>query len=66
MARAVTDTFSGIRPVDVPAFVAAQLLGAAAATLLFRWLAPALPEVAAEAVVPRAAQDEPTPRPVAR
>jgi glycerol uptake facilitator-like aquaporin len=66
MARAVTDTFSGIRPVDVPAFVAAQLLGAAAATLLFRWLAPALPEVAAEVVVPRAAQDEPTRRPVAR
>jgi glycerol uptake facilitator-like aquaporin len=66
MARAVTDTFSGIRPADVPAFVAAQLLGAAAATLLFRWLAPALPEVAPEVVVPRAAQDEPSAWPVAR
>jgi len=47
MARAATDTFSGIRPADVPAFVVAQLLGAAAATLLFRWLVPALPEVVA-------------------
>ena len=38
LARAATDTFSGIRPADAPAFVAAQLLGAAAATGLFRWL----------------------------
>ena len=41
LARAATDTFAGIRPVDVPGFVAAQLLGAAVATLLFRWLVPA-------------------------
>jgi glycerol uptake facilitator-like aquaporin len=40
LARAATDTFAGIRPADVPAFVAAQLVGAAAATLLFRWLTP--------------------------
>src|SRR6267142_2015917 len=52
MARSVTDTFSGIRPADVPHFLVAQLLGAAAATLLFRWLVPALPQVAAGAVVP--------------
>ena len=38
LARAATNTFSGIRPEDAPAFVAAQLLGAAAATALFRWL----------------------------
>lgn len=38
MARAVTATFAGIRPQDVPGFVAAQLAGAGAATLLFRWL----------------------------
>lgn len=38
MARAVTDTFAGIRSQDVPGFVAAQLAGAGAATLLFRWL----------------------------
>jgi glycerol uptake facilitator-like aquaporin len=41
LARAMTGTFAGIRPVDVPAFLAAQLLGALSAALLFRWLAPA-------------------------
>lgn len=41
LARSLTDTFAGIRPVDVPAFVAAQCLGAVAATVLFRWLTPA-------------------------
>ena len=41
LARAVTDTFAGIRPVDAPGFVGAQLLGAMAATALFRWLVPA-------------------------
>jgi glycerol uptake facilitator-like aquaporin len=40
LARAASNTFAGIRPTDVPAFVAAQLLGAAAATGLFRWLVP--------------------------
>jgi glycerol uptake facilitator-like aquaporin len=38
LARAATDTFAGIRPADVPGFIAAQMLGAGAATLLFRWL----------------------------
>lgn len=42
LARALTDTFAGIRPVDVPGFVVAQLLGAAAATALFTWLVPAV------------------------
>jgi glycerol uptake facilitator-like aquaporin len=40
LARAATNTFAGIRPHDVPGFIAAQILGAAAATLLFRWIAP--------------------------
>jgi glycerol uptake facilitator-like aquaporin len=39
-ARAWTDTFAGIQPLDVPGFILAQLLGAAAATALFRWLLP--------------------------
>lgn len=43
LARSATDTFAGIRPQDVPGFVVAQLVGAACATLLFRWLIPALP-----------------------
>jgi glycerol uptake facilitator-like aquaporin len=42
LARSASDTFAGIRPSDVPGFIIAQLLGAAAATLLFRWLAPPL------------------------
>jgi glycerol uptake facilitator-like aquaporin len=39
-ARALTNTFAGIRPTDVPAFVAAQLAGAFAAILLHLWLSP--------------------------
>jgi arsenate reductase len=35
VARSLTNTFSGIRPVDTPAFIAAQLLGAFAAAALF-------------------------------
>jgi glycerol uptake facilitator-like aquaporin len=46
LARAASDTFAGIRPMDTPAFIVAQLLGAAAATATFRWLVPALPSVA--------------------
>ena len=42
LARCVTDTFSGIRPADAPGFIAAQLAGAACATLLFRWLMPTI------------------------
>jgi len=37
-ARSFTDTFSGISPLDAPAFVMAQLLGAALATWLANWL----------------------------
>jgi glycerol uptake facilitator-like aquaporin len=39
-ARSASDTFAGIRAIDVPGFVAAQVLGAIAATLLFNWLLP--------------------------
>jgi len=41
LARAASNTFAGIRPLDAPGFIVAQLLGAAAATLLFGWLYPA-------------------------
>jgi glycerol uptake facilitator-like aquaporin len=41
LARSVTDTFAGIRPVDAPGFIVAQLIGAAAATAVFCWLYPA-------------------------
>jgi glycerol uptake facilitator-like aquaporin len=53
LARAASDTFAGIRPMDVPAFVVAQLLGAAAATATFRWLVPVLPGVPERVVEPR-------------
>lgn len=38
VARSLTDTFSGIRPGDVPPFVAAQCAGAILALGLVRWL----------------------------
>jgi glycerol uptake facilitator-like aquaporin len=38
LARTASDTFAGIRPVDAPGFIAAQLAGAAAAAALSRWL----------------------------
>jgi glycerol uptake facilitator-like aquaporin len=53
LARALTDTFAGIRPSDVPGFIVAQLAGAAAATVLFRWLVPSLPRSAERVVLPR-------------
>jgi len=57
IGRAFTDTFTGIRGSDVPAFIAAQLVGASAATALFRWLVPSLPRHAADVVVPHRTSD---------
>ena len=38
IARSMTDTFSGIRPVDVPFFIAAEIAGAVLGLLVLRWL----------------------------
>ena len=38
IARSLTNTFSGIRPVDLPGFIAAELAGALAALSLMNWL----------------------------
>lgn len=38
LARAMSDSFTGIRPQDVAGFIAAQLVGAACALPLFHWL----------------------------
>jgi glycerol uptake facilitator-like aquaporin len=38
IARSVTNTFSGIRPVDLPGFIAAELCGAIVAVMLMSWL----------------------------
>lgn len=55
LARAATDTFSGIRPSDAPGFLLGQAAGAAAATALFAWLVPS--RTATDVVV-----QHPTPR----
>ncbi|MCV9997648.1 aquaporin family protein [Pararhizobium sp. YC-54] len=38
LARSLTNTFSGIRPLDLPGFVIAELLGALCALALMGWL----------------------------
>lgn len=38
LARTLTDSFSGIRPADAPAFLAAQVAGCAAAAFFCQWL----------------------------
>jgi glycerol uptake facilitator-like aquaporin len=38
IARSLTNTFSGIRPVDLPGFIAAEFCGAIVALMLMSWL----------------------------
>ena len=38
IARSLTNTFSGIRPVDLPGFIAAELVGAVSALAVMNWL----------------------------
>jgi glycerol uptake facilitator-like aquaporin len=47
IARSLTDTFSGIRPIDAPAFIAAQIIGAIAAWGVGRILFPTAKRAAA-------------------
>jgi glycerol uptake facilitator-like aquaporin len=58
IARAVSNTFAGIRPVDAPAFISAQVVGAVAATLLFKWLIPTLPDRAKDVLTPHESADQ--------
>jgi glycerol uptake facilitator-like aquaporin len=51
IARSLSDTFTGIRPSDVPLFVLAQIAGAFAATILLRWLSPILAARAKDVIV---------------
>lgn len=51
IARCLSDTFAGIRPVDAPWFVFAQFLGGFAATMVFRWLVPNLQVQAKEVLL---------------
>jgi glycerol uptake facilitator-like aquaporin len=52
LARSLSDTFAGIRPVDAPGFIVAQFAGALAGTLLFRWLSSPLSQEAEAVVLP--------------
>lgn len=52
LARTLSDTFAGIAPASVPAFVAAQLIGAGLAVAAIRLLYPSAPEIAEAVVVP--------------
>ena len=38
IARSMTNTFSGIRPADLPGFIAAELCGAVVALIFMSWL----------------------------
>ena len=40
LARSLSDTFAGIRPIDAPAFILAQIVGALVAMLVMSWLLP--------------------------
>jgi glycerol uptake facilitator-like aquaporin len=53
LARSFTNTFAGIRPVDAPGFILAQLAGALAATALCAWLIQSLAAEADSVVIPR-------------
>jgi glycerol uptake facilitator-like aquaporin len=44
IARSLTNSFSGIRPVDVPGFMMAEIIGAVVAAYLFGWLLQPQPE----------------------
>jgi glycerol uptake facilitator-like aquaporin len=51
IARSLSNTFSGIRPADVPLFIGAQLGGALFATFCFRWMVPSVQPLAGESPV---------------
>ncbi len=46
IARSFTNTFAGIRPIDLPGFIVAELIGAMLGFLLMAWLLRPDPEVA--------------------
>ena len=56
LARAASDTFAGIRPIDAPGFIVAQLAGAATAILFFRWLLRSSPASSMRTEVAEASQ----------
>ncbi len=57
IARSLSDSFAGIRPVDVLPFVMAEFAGGIAAAFIFRWLMPDLGLAAKDTVLPHRAAD---------
>ena len=53
IGRVFTDTFAGIQPASMPAYVGCQLVGTALAIALIRALYPHIADVAADVVVPQ-------------
>jgi hypothetical protein len=47
IARSLTNSFSGIRPIDLPGFIAAELAGAVIGLVLMMWLLRSPAEAAA-------------------
>lgn len=45
IARSFSDTYAGIRPIDVPGFIAAQGVGATLGAIVFPWLVPLPPQM---------------------
>ena len=56
LARTLSNTFAGIRPSSVPAFVLAQLAGAGLAVITVRYLYPSIAAKAGDVVVPHHAE----------
>lgn len=62
VARSLTDTFSGIRPIDAPWFIAAEFVGALIALVVMRWLlADATPARQASAAATQSGKEAPSP-----
>jgi glycerol uptake facilitator-like aquaporin len=57
IARSLSDTFAGIRLLDVAPFIIAQFAGGISATFLFRWLIPGLPSSAKNVVLPHSTKE---------
>jgi glycerol uptake facilitator-like aquaporin len=56
IGRAFSNTFAGIKPMSVPAFIGFQLLGAVIAVVLIRTLYPDIADVADDVIVPHPEQ----------
>jgi glycerol uptake facilitator-like aquaporin len=63
VGRSLTDTFTGIEPASVPAFLVFQLVGAVLAVVVVRVLYPTVNDVAADVIVPHSGGSQSPARP---